>query len=671
MDDQNVQIVVKDKTFNIPKEILSSSSDYFKVMFSSNFRESSQKSVDIQDIDPLAFQLVVDYVQFKSRKITETLENLVYALQCASLLQFCEVQKFCEEQIIPEINFQNCLVIHKVVSQISCGRLADAAMTCATWNCKTIFRLNSFLEESLEDVCNFLRRPELNIHNKNEWEVWKSIYRWIKKDEEERKPFLLKLLTCIDYSNLKLGDITDMTYYDVVMDDINATEFLNIINPNISVDVNSLSCNDEVKTAFKRVSSKTEGCETDLSWCSMLLNITGYCFYILGGQYQIGSNKWNSDVWSFDTVTQKWEIHEALPENRRNHMMCVVDSVIYLLGGYGKHRISLTSMDAYDTINRKWLKSLPKVPFNGCGACCAYNQTILVFVEDMLHTYNVENRKWFSEKIRSTEARSYVSAVCHNDLVYLLRSYSNEVYITKPSEKIKIEYFGSFQNNTENLCIVNDALFSFSVDDNLKNKPIKETVNIIEVIPLSQESYLKYEEYLSNEKDLDKGNEAKDDNIMEVEEASEYLKIERSKLNVEANHSQHNREELNEDYSRRKKEYKYFLRTGNDEYVSDSDDQLIQQQQNMQMPQGAHMIHPYQRQRTRSQQEMLMQLSSNQGQQSDELSPFHPYPKVFQGPKKGIKIWDSKRADLELSNIPFMTGSSCHGCSTVFKLTGT
>lgn len=48
MDDQNVQIVVKDKTFNIPKEILSSSSDYFKVMFSSNFRESSQKSVDIQ-----------------------------------------------------------------------------------------------------------------------------------------------------------------------------------------------------------------------------------------------------------------------------------------------------------------------------------------------------------------------------------------------------------------------------------------------------------------------------------------------------------------------------------------------------------------------------------------------------------------------------------------------
>lgn len=41
----------------------------------------------MKDIDPLAFQLVVDYVQFKSRKITETLENLVYALQCASLLQ--------------------------------------------------------------------------------------------------------------------------------------------------------------------------------------------------------------------------------------------------------------------------------------------------------------------------------------------------------------------------------------------------------------------------------------------------------------------------------------------------------------------------------------------------------------------------------------------------------
>ncbi|KAB7500450.1 hypothetical protein Anas_13480 [Armadillidium nasatum] len=296
----------------------------------------------------------------------------------------------------------------------------------------------------------------------------------------------------------------------------------------------------------------------------------------------------------------------------------------------------------------------------------------------MLHTYNVENGKWFSEKIRSTEARSYVSAVCHNDLVYLLRSYSNEVYVTKPSERINIEYFGSFQNNTENLCIVNDVLFSFSVDDNLKNKPIKDIVNIIEVIPLSQDSHLKYEElsksqqYLSNEKGFNKGNEAKDDdNIMEIEAASEYLRIEKNKLNVEANHSQHSRQELNEVYLQRKKEYKQFLRTGNYEYAPDLDDQLIQQQQNMQIPQGAHMIPPYQRRTTRSQQEMLMQLSSNQGQESDQL-PFHPYPNVFPGPKKGIKIWDSRRADLELSNIiPFMTGSSCHGCSTVFKLTGT
>lgn len=34
-------------------------------------------------------------------------------------------------------------------------------------------------------------------------------------------------------------------------------------------------------------------------------------------------------------------------------MICVVDSVIYLLGGYGKYRVVQSSVDAYDTTTGK------------------------------------------------------------------------------------------------------------------------------------------------------------------------------------------------------------------------------------------------------------------------------------------------------------------------------
>lgn len=43
-----------------------------------------------------------------------------------------------------------------------------------------------------------------------------------------------------------------------------------------------------------------------------------------------------------------------LPQPRRHQMICVVDSVIYLLGGYGKYRVVQSSVDAYDTTSGKY-----------------------------------------------------------------------------------------------------------------------------------------------------------------------------------------------------------------------------------------------------------------------------------------------------------------------------
>lgn len=42
-------------------------------------------------------------------------------------------------------------------------------------------------------------------------------------------------------------------------------------------------------------------------------------------------------------------LHFSLPQPRRHHMACVLGSVIYLLGGFGRHRVRQSSVDAYDT----------------------------------------------------------------------------------------------------------------------------------------------------------------------------------------------------------------------------------------------------------------------------------------------------------------------------------
>lgn len=225
-------------------------------------------------------------------------------------------------------------------------------------------------------------------------------------------------------------------------------------------------------------------------------------------------------------------------------------------------------------------------------------------------------------------------------ILFFTGSYSNEVYVTNPCESIiNIRYFGSFQNSTENMCIVNDTLFSFSVDDNLKNKPIADTINVIEVIPLTEESEKEYEaistahqnstqQNLSNS-DLNVVNEDKDISMEGDEDEPEYEKNERFKFNVEANHSQHS-DELKDDLRRKE--------TQEDSFASDEDtDEEFMQQQPIHLPEGTNMVSP--------------------GQQLFQQSP-----------KRAIKIWDSRIATSGLSNIPFMTGSSCHGCSTLFKI---
>ncbi len=42
-------------------------------------------------------------------------------------------------------------------------------------------------------------------------------------------------------------------------------------------------------------------------------------------------------------------VSRRLLSSRRHHSLCVYEEFIYLIGGYGKHRIILDSVDRYDT----------------------------------------------------------------------------------------------------------------------------------------------------------------------------------------------------------------------------------------------------------------------------------------------------------------------------------
>lgn len=93
-----------------------------------------------------------------------------------------------------------------------------------------------------------------------------------------------------------------------------------------------------------------------LWYTPLLLQITDFTLNFLsgkdiivsGGEPVLGKNTWNLGVYCFDTFNEQWRQLTDLQSPRRHHASCAIDKCLYLLGGFGRYRVRLNSMEKYD-----------------------------------------------------------------------------------------------------------------------------------------------------------------------------------------------------------------------------------------------------------------------------------------------------------------------------------
>ncbi|XP_045597657.1 kelch-like protein 38 isoform X2 [Procambarus clarkii] len=206
----------------------------------------------------------------------------------------------------------------------------------------------------------------------------------------------------------------------------------------------------------------------------------GPFIYIIGGEYQLGHGNWNKSLLRYSTISKKWIVEYSLPQPRRHYMVCVVDSIIYLLGGLGRHRVIQSSVDAYDTNSGEWM-TCPDMPHCvGHGAACAFQGRLMVFTQEMqLLTYYPSKKKWSAIPVRSPSKQGYRAALTWKNCVYLVDNCSTLVYKFSPEEGRTITNFGRFVTPPVNVCIVDGKMYSFSHDD-LDDSHVIEVLDITE-----------------------------------------------------------------------------------------------------------------------------------------------------------------------------------------------
>ncbi|XP_027138482.1 kelch-like protein 5 isoform X3 [Larimichthys crocea] len=121
----DVILVAGDRRIPAHRLVLSSVSDYFAAMFTSDVREAKQDEVKMEGVDPDALWVLVQYAYTGRLELREdTIESL---LSASCLLQLTSVVQACCSFLMKQLHPSNCLGIRSYADAQGCSDLQRAA----------------------------------------------------------------------------------------------------------------------------------------------------------------------------------------------------------------------------------------------------------------------------------------------------------------------------------------------------------------------------------------------------------------------------------------------------------------------------------------------------------------------------------------------------------------
>ncbi|XP_049814572.1 kelch-like protein 38 isoform X1 [Schistocerca nitens] len=192
--------------------------------------------------------------------------------------------------------------------------------------------------------------------------------------------------------------------------------------------------------------------------------------FIIGGEYFMGHANWNKSIWKYDIFKEDWTYETSLPSPRRHHAVCCLNDEIYVIGGFGRHRLITASVTKYNVVTRSWIEcsSLPQNMYS--VACCVYQGYIFVFGIEV-YIYHVGSDVWHTfREPPITNNMAFNSAMPYEESIYLTGAYSCDLikfspYITTSETSAEHETVGAFYNQPSGACLIHDKIYAFSTDE--------------------------------------------------------------------------------------------------------------------------------------------------------------------------------------------------------------
>ena len=163
------------------RNILVSSSPYFKAMFCNNFRETQQNRVDLKGVSATILSSIVDYVY--TGQITITMENVLPLMQSASMLQYNHLFEACSVFLQGQLSPDNCLSMVRLSKILDCTSLREKAREMAMRSFSDVVESEDLCELSLPELMGYLEDDCLCAE---EEQVFETLLAWIHHDPFSR-----------------------------------------------------------------------------------------------------------------------------------------------------------------------------------------------------------------------------------------------------------------------------------------------------------------------------------------------------------------------------------------------------------------------------------------------------------------------------------------------------
>nr|CAD7258473.1 unnamed protein product [Timema shepardi] len=206
----------------------------------------------------------------------------------------------------------------------------------------------------------------------------------------------------------------------------------------------------------------------------------GQELFVTGGEYLLGHSNWNRSVWRYNVLREEWGFETSLPFHRRHHSVCVMGDDMYLIGGFGRHRIIMDTVEKYNTVTKIWssCSSLPSPLYD--VACIAHKEYLFVFGQQV-HWYQPDQDSWNTSNIATPKKfLNFNRAMSHGHCIYLTGLFTTVLVKFIPFQDTSMESVGDFRFPTVNVCLVGDNIYNFSTDEENGGKLVVEVYDIIQ-----------------------------------------------------------------------------------------------------------------------------------------------------------------------------------------------